>query len=73
MTELRFEPASATLNVIGEDRTDLSCEMLVWSNGADETEARRYATETELKLTDAGATLSLSASSIRNRGNSAPR
>jgi hypothetical protein len=60
VTELRFEPASATLNVIGEDRTDLSCEMLVWSNGADENEARKYATETKLKLTDTGATLSLS-------------
>ncbi len=51
-TELRFEPASANVTIIGEDRADLGCELLVWSNGADGEEARKYATETKLKFTE---------------------
>ena len=58
-TELRFEPASANLTVIGEDRTDLACELLVWSNGSDENEAKSYASETKLKFIDAGTTLAI--------------
>ena len=58
-TELRFEPGSANLTVIGEDRPDLGCELLVWSNGTDEAEAKTYASATKLKFTDAGATLAI--------------
>ena len=58
-TELRFEAGSANLTVIGEDRPDLGCELLVWSNGEDEHEAKMYASETKLKFTDAGATLTI--------------
>jgi len=47
----------ATLTITGEERSDIACDLLVWSNGYDEVEARRYASETKLKLTDAGATL----------------
>ena len=59
ITELRFEPASANFTIVGEDRADLGCELLVWSNGADDGEARKYASETSLKFTDAGSTLAI--------------
>ena len=58
-TELRFEPAGANLTVIGEDRSDLGCELLVWSNGADENEAKRYASDTKLKFTDSGGSVAI--------------
>src|SRR5262245_41415336 len=59
LSELRFEPSAAPLTIIGEDRSDVSYEMLVWSNGADEAEAHKLATETKLKITDAGSSLAL--------------
>jgi hypothetical protein len=60
ITELRFDdPRTANITVVGEDRADVSCELLAWSNGADEAEARKYASETKLKFTDAGATLAI--------------
>ena len=60
ITELQFvDPRTANITVIGEERTDLECELLVWSNGADEAEARKYASETMLKFTDAGSTLAI--------------
>jgi len=59
ITELRFEPSSANLTVIGEDRSDLGCELVVWSNGTDENEAKSYASETKLKFIDAGTTLAV--------------
>ena len=58
-TELRFEPASANVTIVGEDRADLVCDLLVWSNGADGEEARKYASETKLKFTNAGTTLAI--------------
>jgi hypothetical protein len=35
----------------------MQCELLAWSNGYDEAEARKYASETLLKSTDAGASI----------------
>jgi hypothetical protein len=61
VTELRFDdPRTANITVVGEDRTDLDCDLRVWSNGADDAEARKYASETRLKFTDAGSTLAVS-------------
>ena len=57
ITEVRFETASATLTIVGEDREDVACDLLVWSNGYDDAEARRYAGETQLKVSEAGQTL----------------
>jgi Putative adhesin len=58
ITEVRFESSTGTaLTIVGEDRKDISSEMQVWSNGADEGEARRYAGETRLKVTEAGGTI----------------
>jgi hypothetical protein len=60
VTEVRFESGSAPLTIVGEERGDVSCDLGVWSNGVDETEAQRYASETRLKLTDAGHSLIIS-------------
>jgi hypothetical protein len=60
ITELRFDdPRSANITVVGEDRTDLGCELLVWSNGASDVEATKYANETKLRYTNAGSTLAI--------------
>lgn len=55
--EIRFETASATLNVSGEDRADVGIDLLVWSNGYDEADAQKYATETSLVLSEVGRAL----------------
>ena len=61
ITEVRFElEGSVPLTISGEDRTDVLCELQVWSNGFDETEARKYASETALKSIEAGASLAIS-------------
>ncbi len=62
ITEVRFElgNGSVPLTITGEDRTDVLCELQVWSNGFDETEARKYASETALKFIETGASLALS-------------
>jgi hypothetical protein len=57
--EVRFEIDRAPTTIIGEDRTDIGCELTVWSNGYDEAEAKRLAGETKLKTSDAGASLVL--------------
>ena len=57
VSELRFETGSAGLMISGEDRTDVLCELKVWSSGYDETEAKKYANETLLKSTEAGMSL----------------
>ena len=57
INEIRFETASATLSLSGEDRADVAFDLLVWSNGLDEADARKYATETALTLSDVGRTL----------------
>jgi hypothetical protein len=59
LAELRFDLGSAPLTVTGEDRTDIVFDLIVWSNGYDETEARKYATETVLKTSEAGTSLSV--------------
>ena len=33
ISEIRFETGNAPLTISGEDRTDLECELHVWSNG----------------------------------------
>ena len=57
ISEIRFETGNAPLTISGEDRTDLECELHVWSSGFDETEARKYASETTLKTTEAGVSM----------------
>ena len=57
ISEIRFETGNAPLTISGEDRKDLECELHVWSNGFDETEAKKYASETTLKTTEAGVTM----------------
>ena len=57
VTEIRFETAGATLAISGEDRKDVGFDMVVWSNGYDEADARKYASETELRLTEVGRAL----------------
>ena len=58
--EIRFETASATLKVSGEDRTDVGFDLLVWSNGYDEGDAKKYATETQLLVREVGRALVVS-------------
>jgi hypothetical protein len=61
VTEIRFEfLKSAPLTVVGEAREDILYDLQVVSTGADETEARRYAGETQLKFVEAGTTLIVS-------------
>ncbi len=57
ISEIRFETGNAPLTISGEDRTDLECELHVWSNGFDETEAKKYAADTTLKTTEAGMSM----------------
>ena len=57
ITEVRFETGNAPLTITGEDRGDLLCELQAWSSGYDETEAKKYATETALRTTEAGVSL----------------
>jgi hypothetical protein len=57
LTEVRFEVGNAPITVVGEARTDISCDLSVWSTGFDQSEAKKYAEETKLKLADAGASL----------------
>jgi hypothetical protein len=61
LTEVRFEfgNASTPLTVVGETRDDISCELSVWSNGPDEAEAKRFASETKLRVNDLGTSLVL--------------
>lgn len=62
LNELRFEfkTGSTPLTVIGETRDDISCELSVWSNGPDEAEAKRFASETKLRVSDLGSSMVLS-------------
>jgi len=57
ITEVRFETGNAPLTITGEDRADLLCELQAWSSGYDETEAKKYATETAIRTTEAGVSL----------------
>jgi hypothetical protein len=59
LTEVRFEIGTAPTTIIGEDRSDIACELAVWSSGYDEAEAKRLAAETKLKTSDAGSSLVL--------------
>ncbi len=61
LTELRFEfkDGSYPLTVVGETRDDISCELSVWSNGPDEIQAKRFAAETKLSVSDPGSNLVL--------------
>ena len=70
----KFASNSGTLplTISGEDRTDVLCELQVWSNGFDETEAKKYAGETALKTTEAGPAWR-SASTIQSPARSGPR
>jgi hypothetical protein len=62
IAEVRFElgNGSVPLTISGEDRPDVLCELQVWSNGFDETEARKYASETALKTTETSTSLAIS-------------
>jgi len=57
VSEIRFEIGASPLTIVGENRKDLVCELGVWSNGVDEAEAKKYASETKLKVSDAGPSL----------------
>jgi hypothetical protein len=57
VTELRLDPKTATVSIAGEDRKDVAFDLLVWSNGFDEAEARKYATATRLKVAEVGSSL----------------
>ena len=57
ITEVRFETGNAPLTITGEDRADLLCELQAWSSGYDETEAKKYATETAIRTAEAGVSL----------------
>jgi hypothetical protein len=63
VTEVRFESGTASIaaaiTIVGEDREDVVCDLAVRSTGYDEAEARRYATETTLTLSDAGSSLGI--------------
>ncbi len=55
--EIRVQPGNATVSLIGEDRSDIAFDLLVWSNGYDEDEARKYAAATNLEFTEVGTSL----------------
>jgi hypothetical protein len=57
LTEVRFEIGAAPLTIVGETRNDISCELSIWSNGPDEAEAKRWAAETKLRVSDLGTSL----------------
>jgi hypothetical protein len=61
ITEVRFElgNGSVPLTIAGEDRADVLCELQVWSNGFDESDARKYAGETALKTIETGTSLAI--------------
>jgi hypothetical protein len=57
-TEVRFEATqSAQILITGEAREDIVYHMVVRSTGPDEAEARKYAEDTKLQLTEAGGSL----------------
>ena len=61
VSELRFEDLrSASLTILGEDRTDIEAALLVHSNGFDEDEAQRLAKQTALRADRAAARLTFS-------------
>jgi len=55
-TELRLETGTP-LTIVGEERADVVFDLNVWSNGPDEAEAKRFASETHLKIAEAGSAL----------------
>jgi hypothetical protein len=57
INEIRFETERATLTVSGEDRADVAFDLLVWSNGYDEPDARKNATDTVLMVSEVGRAL----------------
>jgi hypothetical protein len=57
LTEIRFEIGPAPLTIVGETRDDITCELSVWSNGPDEAEAKRWAAETKLRVSDLGTSI----------------
>jgi hypothetical protein len=56
-TELRVIVPAADLTVVGEDRQDASFALTVFSNGADDADAKRLATLAALKIDRAGSGL----------------
>jgi hypothetical protein len=48
---------NAPLTIVGEARDDIACELNTWSNGYDDAEARKYASETLLKTSEAGSSV----------------
>src|SRR5262245_48959803 len=59
MSEIRFETSQAPLTITGEDRKDIVFELLAWSNGYDETEAKKLASETLVKITETSDSLAI--------------
>jgi hypothetical protein len=55
-TELRLETGTP-LTIVGEKRDDVVFDLNVWSNGPDEAEAKRFASETHLKIAESGSAL----------------
>ena len=57
VTELRLDLQGADITITGEDRTTVEATFTVQSNGYDAAEAERLASESHLKLEDAGASI----------------
>ncbi len=51
---LALSTLAESLTITGEDRADVASELHVWSNGYDESEAKRLAGETILKAAEGG-------------------
>ena len=60
VTEVRVTLRNGPLTITGEDRSDVSAELLVNSTGYDDAEAQRLAGETNLTFDQAGAILFVS-------------
>ena len=62
LTELRVGGTNRGLKIVGEDRTDISWELHVESNGPDQATATTWAKRSKLKLDDLGSSLAIAVS-----------
>ncbi len=56
-TSLRVFSRNGALTIVGEDRADIEAEILVRSNGEDDTEAKRLAAATHVEIETTGTEL----------------
>jgi hypothetical protein len=58
ITDVRIgDIRNAPFTIVGEDRDDIAAELNTWSNGFDDAEARKYASETLLNTSEAGSSV----------------